>query len=96
MKARVVRFVAPYRVELAEVGVPDPQDRDVLVRAEYSGISGGTELLAYRGDVDPELPLDETLGALGGTFAYPFAYGYSAVGTVEASGGTVPEGSTVF
>ncbi len=96
MKARVVRFVAPYRVELAEVGVPDPQDGDVLVRAEYSGISGGTELLAYRGEVDPDLPLDETLGALGGTFAYPFAYGYSVVGMVEASRGAITEGSRVF
>ena len=27
---------------------------------------------------------------------YPFAYGYSAVGTVEASRGTIPEGSPVF
>ncbi len=96
MNARVVRFLAPGRVELEEVPVREPQDGEVLVRAEYSGISGGTELLAYRGEVDPELPLDETLGALGGTFAYPFAYGYSVVGTVEKSRGGVPAGSRVF
>jgi 2-desacetyl-2-hydroxyethyl bacteriochlorophyllide A dehydrogenase len=96
MTGRVVRFVGPCRVELGEVAVPEPQDGELLVRAEASGISGGTEMLAYRGEIDPELPLDEALDALGGTFAYPFAYGYSAVGTVERSRGSVPEGARVF
>ena len=94
--ARVLRFVAPYRVELDEVAVRDPAQGELLVRAEVSGISSGTEMLAYRGDVDPGLPLDETLAALGGRFEYPFAYGYSAVGTVEGSRGTIAEGSRVF
>ena len=96
MTARVIRFVAPYRVELGEVPVPEPAEGELLVRAEASGISGGTEMLAYRGEIDPELPLDDTLEALGGTFAYPFTYGYSAVGTVERSRGAVPEGARVF
>jgi 2-desacetyl-2-hydroxyethyl bacteriochlorophyllide A dehydrogenase len=96
MKARAVRFVAPRRVELTEVPVPEPGDGELLVRAEFSGISGGTEMLAYRGEIDPELPLDETLEALGGTFAYPFGYGYSVVGRVERSRGTIPEGARVF
>jgi 2-desacetyl-2-hydroxyethyl bacteriochlorophyllide A dehydrogenase len=94
--ARAVRFVAPGRVELGEVAVREPTDGELLVRAEFSGISGGTEMLAYRGELDPELPLDETLGALGGTFAYPFGYGYSAVGRVERSRGSVPEGTRIF
>jgi 2-desacetyl-2-hydroxyethyl bacteriochlorophyllide A dehydrogenase len=88
--------VAPGRVEIAEVGVPEPADGELLVRTEFSGISGGTEMLAYRGEVDPELPLDETLGTLGGTFAYPFSYGYSVVGRVERSCGGIPEGARVF
>jgi 2-desacetyl-2-hydroxyethyl bacteriochlorophyllide A dehydrogenase len=96
MRARAVRFVAPGRVELAEVAVREPADGELLVRAELSGISGGTEMLAYRGEVDPELPLDETLGTLGGTFAYPFGYGYSVVGRVERSRGRIPEGARVF
>ena len=53
-------------------------------------------MLAYRGEVDPRLPLDETLGALGDSFAYPFAYGYAAVGRVEESRGRLHEGSLVF
>jgi 2-desacetyl-2-hydroxyethyl bacteriochlorophyllide A dehydrogenase len=96
MKARAVRFVAPECVELAEVVVPEPGDGELLVRAEFSGISGGTEMLAYRGEIDPALPLDETLEAIGGTFAYPFGYGYSVVGRVERSRGTIPEGARVF
>jgi 2-desacetyl-2-hydroxyethyl bacteriochlorophyllide A dehydrogenase len=93
---RVLRFVAPRRVRLDEVALRDPAAGELLVRAEVSGISSGTEMLAYRGEVDPRLPLDEALGALGGRFTYPFAYGYSAVGTVEVSRGTIPEGSLVF
>ena len=96
MTGTALRFVAPRRVELGPVAVPDPADGELLVKAEFSGISGGTEMLAYRGEIDPALPLDETLDALGGTFAYPFAYGYSAVGTVERSRGRVPEGARVF
>ena len=96
MTGRVVRFVAPHRVELDAVAIPEPADGELLVRAEASGISGGTEMLAYRGEIDPELPLDEGLDALNGTFSYPFTYGYSAVGTVECSRGSVPEGARVF
>jgi 2-desacetyl-2-hydroxyethyl bacteriochlorophyllide A dehydrogenase len=96
VKARALRFVAPYRVELTGVEVPEPAAGEVVVGVELSGISGGTELLAYRGEIDPELPLDEALGALGGTFEYPFGYGYSAVGTVERSRGDVAEGERVF
>jgi 2-desacetyl-2-hydroxyethyl bacteriochlorophyllide A dehydrogenase len=94
--ARVLRFVAPYRVALDEVGVPEPGRGELVVRTELSGISAGTEMLAYRGQLDPALPLDETLGALSGNFAYPFAYGYSAVGRVEESRAALAEGSLVF
>jgi 2-desacetyl-2-hydroxyethyl bacteriochlorophyllide A dehydrogenase len=96
MKGRAVRFVAPRRVELHDVDIPELADGQLLVRSEWSGISGGTEMLAYRGEIDSSLPLDETLGALSGTFAYPFAYGYSAVGRVERSRGRVAEGTRVF
>ena len=35
------------------------------------------------------MPLDDTIGALGGTFSYPFAYGYACVGEVAESGRAV-------
>jgi 2-desacetyl-2-hydroxyethyl bacteriochlorophyllide A dehydrogenase len=95
-QARAVQFGAPYLVKLANVAVPELGPGDVLVRAEFSGISGGTEMLAYRGELDSSVPKDETFGALAGSFEYPFTYGYSAVGTVEASRSNVGEGERVF
>jgi 2-desacetyl-2-hydroxyethyl bacteriochlorophyllide A dehydrogenase len=94
--ARAVWFVAPYQVDVSTVAVAEPKAGDVLVRAEFSGISGGTELLAYRGELDSSVPRDETLSALTGSFEYPFTYGYSVVGTVEASRSEVAEGTRVF
>jgi 2-desacetyl-2-hydroxyethyl bacteriochlorophyllide A dehydrogenase len=96
MKARAVHFVAPRRVEVREVDLPGPAAGRVLVATEWSGISGGTELLAYRGEIDPDLPLDEALGTMAGTFAYPFRYGYSTVGRVVEAGGSLRAGQLVF
>jgi 2-desacetyl-2-hydroxyethyl bacteriochlorophyllide A dehydrogenase len=96
LKARAVHFVAPRRIELREVDLPELAEGSVLVATEWSGISSGTELLAYRGEIDPDLPLDESLGALSGTFAYPFRYGYSAVGRVVRPAGPLREGQLVF
>src|SRR5262249_53993542 len=62
---------------------------EVLVRTVCSGISGGTERLVYRGEIPAELALDDTIDALGGTFSYPFAYGYACVGEAAESGQTV-------
>jgi 2-desacetyl-2-hydroxyethyl bacteriochlorophyllide A dehydrogenase len=89
-------FVEPRLVRSAPIDLPEPADGEVLVRTTFSGISAGTELLAYRGQLDPDLPLDETIGALGGTFRYPFRYGYSCVGVVEDSRAALPVGTRVF
>ncbi len=96
LTARALRFVAPRRVEIETVDVEEPDDGEVLVETWYSGISSGTEMLAYRGHIDPGLPLDDTIDALGGTFRYPFRYGYSCVGRVSKSRSAIPEGSLVF
>jgi threonine dehydrogenase-like Zn-dependent dehydrogenase len=55
----------------------------VVVRTLYSGISGGTERLVFRGDIPEDVALDDTIKALSGTFHYPFAYGYACVGQIE-------------
>lgn len=93
---RRLLFMAPRTVELADVDVPEPRPGELLVRTLLSGISAGTELLCYRGLLDPDLPLDERIGSLAGTFRYPFPYGYSCVGTVERSAGSVPPRTLVF
>jgi len=94
-----VWFVAPRRVEVRPVDVEADEagasDR-ILVRTVVSGVSAGTELLAYRGLVDPATRLDESIGALGGAFAFPFRYGYACVGEVERGAGGVAPGTTVF
>jgi 2-desacetyl-2-hydroxyethyl bacteriochlorophyllide A dehydrogenase len=89
-------FTAPREVELGPVDLPDLSAGRLLVRTRYSGISTGTELLGYRGLLDPGLPIDERIGSLGGTFRFPFPYGYSCVGEVERSAGSVAEGTLVF
>jgi 2-desacetyl-2-hydroxyethyl bacteriochlorophyllide A dehydrogenase len=96
VRARRLVFVAPREVRIETVELPAPGPGEALVRTEWSGISGGTELLAYRGEIDPSLPLDERIGSLLGTFTYPFSYGYSCVGRVDRSAGTVAEGERVF
>jgi threonine dehydrogenase-like Zn-dependent dehydrogenase len=89
MRARAVRFLAPRSVAVEEVPIAEPNDGELLVRTVYSGISAGTELLAYRGELDADTPLDETLDAFEGGFHYPFGYGYSSVGRTL-------DGTTVF
>jgi len=93
--ARALWFVGPHSVEVRESDLPDPGPDDALVHTTFSGISPGTELLAYRGEIDDTVALDDTLPALSGRFSYPFRYGYSCVGLVER-GGALDEGAVVF
>jgi len=88
MAGRVsLEFAAPRRIELVAESLDSPAPGQALVRTLTSAISAGTELLAFRGQLGPDTPLDETLGALGrATFAFPFRYGYACVGEVVAVG----------
>jgi threonine dehydrogenase-like Zn-dependent dehydrogenase len=89
MPVRALFHTAPRSVEIRELATPQPAAGELLVRTLCSGISGGTERLVYRGEVPAEMELDDTIDALGGTFTYPFAYGYACVGQVAGSGQTV-------
>lgn len=76
------------RVDVRSEMLPDAlADDAVRVRALASGISQGTELLAWRGEIAPDLPLD--LPTFAGSFAFPLKYGYANVGRVEAVGTAV-------
>jgi 2-desacetyl-2-hydroxyethyl bacteriochlorophyllide A dehydrogenase len=87
-----VAGAAASSTEAAAAGVAPPAGK-LMVRTLTSAISAGTELLAFRGQIPPGTVLDETLGSLGGgTFAYPFRYGYASVGEVTAAGAGVPPG----
>ena len=87
-RRRALVFSAPRRIEILDEPLARPAPGEALVATELSALSAGTELLAFRGELPPELPVDETLDALAGgaTFRYPFRYGYASVGTVVAVG----------
>ncbi|MCU0494256.1 MAG: zinc-binding alcohol dehydrogenase [Chloroflexaceae bacterium] len=83
-KSLALWFSSARHVELRPEAVPPPGPGEVQVQTIASAISHGTEMLVYRGQVPPELPLD--LPTLAGSFAFPIKYGYAAVGRVVASG----------
>jgi 2-desacetyl-2-hydroxyethyl bacteriochlorophyllide A dehydrogenase len=85
--SRYLLFTAPRRIEVRQEPIGTPGAAQVLVETHVSAISAGTELLAYRGLLPPDAPVDEALGALrDATFAFPFRFGYAAVGDVVARG----------
>jgi 2-desacetyl-2-hydroxyethyl bacteriochlorophyllide A dehydrogenase len=89
MNRRALVFSGPRRVEVVDEPIEAPGPGELLVQARFSAISAGTELLAFRGQVPAELPLDDTLGALAGTFTFPFRFGYASVGQVLRAGAGV-------
>ncbi len=82
--AAAVWFSAARQAEVRREPLPQPGQGEVLVEAELSAVSQGTELLVYRGEALPELPLD--LPTLAGSYALPIKYGYASVGQVRAVG----------
>jgi 2-desacetyl-2-hydroxyethyl bacteriochlorophyllide A dehydrogenase len=84
LSARAVWFTAARTVELRDEAVGEPGPGQVLVEAELSGISAGTELLAYRGQIPPGLKPD--LPTVGGSFDFPLKFGYACIGRVVAVG----------
>jgi 2-desacetyl-2-hydroxyethyl bacteriochlorophyllide A dehydrogenase len=93
MNRRSLVFEAPGRVQVVDERLAAPGPGHLLVQTRLAAISAGTELLAFRGQLPAELALDETLGSMGGgSFRFPFRYGYAAVGEVLAAGeGVDPE-----
>jgi 2-desacetyl-2-hydroxyethyl bacteriochlorophyllide A dehydrogenase len=83
MKARQAVVLEPFRVGVREVELPPPAADQILVAAEVSAVSAGTELAVYTGThqwlLDPNMP----------DWKFPFRPGYSAAGTVVAVGGDV-------
>ncbi|MGJ7507820.1 zinc-dependent alcohol dehydrogenase [Variovorax sp. GT1P44] len=86
---------APGRAAIRSAELRPPGPGEVLVRALHSGISRGTEMLVFRGEVPPtefrrmRAPFQE------GDFPGPVKYGYASVGVVEL-GPDALVGRTVF
>src|SRR5438034_6143703 len=83
MKTRQAVITEPFKTSVREADLPEPQPNQILVAAEVSAISAGTELAVYTGThqwlKDPNLP----------DWKFPFHPGYSAAGTVVAIGSAV-------
>jgi 2-desacetyl-2-hydroxyethyl bacteriochlorophyllide A dehydrogenase len=83
MKARQAVIAQPFKTQVQEVELPAPTANQILVAAEVSGVSPGTELAVYTGThqwlLDPTLP----------DWKFPFRSGYSAAGTVVAVGSNI-------
>ena len=79
-------FTAPREVTVREEPLPKLQKTQVLVETLFSAISPGTECLIYRGEFPEGMAADPGIANLSGEFAYPFRYGYAAVGQVVARG----------
>ncbi len=99
VRASQLWFTAPFRVEIREISLPAPAPDQLLVKALYSAVSAGTELLVYRGQLPGSMSLDSSLNSLQQCAEYPLQYGYACVGEVQQVGSTVDpawEGRQVF
>lgn len=86
LKARQAVITEPYKTTVREVEIADPAPNQILIAAEYSAISAGTELAVYTGShqwlQDPAMP----------DWKFPFRSGYSAAGRVLKVGADFPGG----
>lgn len=84
VRARQAVITEPYKTGVREVELADPAPNQILIAAEYSAVSAGTELAVYTGThqwlKDPNLP----------DWKFPFRSGYSAAGSVLKVGKDFP------
>ncbi|MCA8974027.1 MAG: dehydrogenase, partial [Planctomycetes bacterium] len=79
--ARCYEVEAPGRGALRPCELRQPNDGEVLITADYSGISPGTERLVGLGLVPESCAGAMACQGMRGSFALPVTYGYSLVGT---------------
>ena len=82
-RCRSVYFTAQRTVEVRTESLNQPEEGEVIVESKLIGISHGTELLVYRGEIPTDFPADECLPSLPGSFSFPIKYGYCNVGQIE-------------
>lgn len=82
--ARQAVITEPFKTAVREVELADPGPNQILIAAEFSAVSAGTELAVYTGThqwlKDPNLP----------DWKFPFRSGYSAAGRVLKVGRDFP------
>lgn len=85
--ARAVWFPRPRHVAVLDEPARFPGPDEILVRSIVSGVSAGSELLVFRGEVPPGMAPD--LPTVGGDFGFPVKFGYASVGRVAEAGAGV-------
>lgn len=85
--SHAVWFTGPEEVAIRDEKMRDPGPAEIRIHALASGISQGTEMLVYRGQVPDDLELD--LPTLEGSYAFPIKFGYACVGRVDECGDSV-------
>lgn len=87
--------VAARKGELRTEDLPEPAEGEALVRALYSGISKGTELVVHEARVPARVAQQMRAPNQEGDFPGPVKFGYLSVGVVE-QGPPSHLGKTVF
>jgi len=82
-EARAFWLEAPGRAALRREALPAPGESEILVRAEISAVSRGTESLVFAGRVPPSQYQAMRCPFQAGDFPAPVKYGYASVGVVE-------------
>ncbi|EED35918.1 Chlorophyll synthesis pathway, bchC [Luminiphilus syltensis NOR5-1B] len=87
MSSTAVVFEQPHKLSLRTVALPEPDDNDLLIDVEWTGISTGTERLLWDGRMPAFPGLD-----------YPLVPGYETIGTVVETGSdtSIAPGTRVF
>jgi 3-hydroxyethyl bacteriochlorophyllide a dehydrogenase len=75
ISTRAVVLEKPEQLGLHDLDLAEPQDGDVVIDVEWSGISTGTERLLY----DGRMPMFPGMG-------YPLVPGYESVGRIQQAG----------
>lgn len=83
IKSTAYWTTAPEVGELRSGWLPAPGEGEALVRSLYSGVSRGTEMLVYQGQVPDEVAGRMRAPFQEGDFPFPVKYGYLSVGIVE-------------
>lgn len=89
MTEQALVFTDEQEVSIQQVTPQEPGPDEVVVDANVSAISSGTELLVYRGQTPSDMTADSALETLDGDLSYPLQYGYALVGTVTDAGADV-------
>src|SRR5262245_23694748 len=82
-EARAFWITGPGQGEIRSETLTSPQTDDVVVRALYSGISRGTEVLVFQGRVPASEYQRMRAPYQQGEFPAPVKYGYASVGEIE-------------